>query len=115
MPTQVLELRQRDFAEAIGRSPVLLANLNRILSQRLAATTAQVGVERTRGEAVALVAAPDVDVGGIVEATRAAKVGSVATLDGSSPNRIAELDDQLAEHELVLVTCEPGQDGRSSC
>ena len=111
VPTQVLELRQRDFAEAIGRSPVLLANLNRILSRRLAATTAQVGVERTRGEAVALVAAPDVDVGGIVEATRAAKVGSVATLDGSSPTALAELDEQLAEHELVLVACEPGQDG----
>ena len=39
VPTEVLELRQRDFAEAIGRSPVLLKNLNRILSQKLAATT----------------------------------------------------------------------------
>ena len=112
LPTEVLELRQRDFAEAIGRSPVLLRNLNRILSQKLAATTAQVGVSRTRGEAVALVAGPDVDVNEIVEATRAAKVGSVATLDGSTgAQAVAELDDLLGEHELVLVTAEPGQDG----
>jgi NTE family protein len=114
LPTQALELRQKDFAEAIGRSPVLLANLNRILSQKLAATTAQVGAERTRGEAVALIAAPETDVNGIVEATRAAKVGSVATLDGSAAAGIAGLDDLLGEHALVLVTCEPGLEGLES-
>ncbi len=112
LPTQVLELRQEAFAEAIGRSPVLLNNLNRILSQRLAATTAQVGDSRTRGEAVAVITGRGVDVNEIVDATRAAKVGSVVSLDGSSPAQaIAELDDLLGEHALVLVTCEPGQAG----
>ena len=111
VPTEVLELRQRDFAEAIGRSPVLLKNLNRILSQKLAATTAQVGAERTRGEAVALIAGRGIDLNEVVEATRAAKVGSVAVLDGSSiPNALAQLDDLLGEHATVLVTAELGQE-----
>ncbi len=112
LPTQVLELRREAFAEAVGRSPVLLTNLNRILSQKLAATTAQLGVSRTRGEAVALIAPGGVDVNEIVEATRAAKVGSVAALDGSAgAQAIAELDDLLGEHALVLVTAGPGQAG----
>ena len=111
LPTQVLELRQRDFAEAIGRSPVLLANLNRILSQRLAATTAQVGVERTRGEAVALVAGPTST--SARSSRRRARRRSARSPRSTAPppTALAELDEQLAEHELVLVTCEPGQDG----
>jgi NTE family protein len=108
LPTEVLELRQDHFAEAIGRSPQLLTNLNRILSQRLAATTAQVGVTRSRGEAVLLITAPGVDAREIVEATRAAKVGTVATVDAAS---LAALDDLVAEHALVLITAHHGQEG----
>src|SRR6266498_2986975 len=53
VPTTALELSREDVASLIARRPQILENLTRILSGRLAATTARVG-ETSRGEAVAL-------------------------------------------------------------
>ena len=114
LPTDVLELRQGDFAAAIGRFPVLLNNLNRILSHKLAATTAQVGVSQSRGEAIALVAGRAAEASqDVVAATRGAKIGAVATLDASASLEtvLAELDDLLDDHAVVIVTARLEQEG----
>jgi NTE family protein len=107
VPTTVLELARDDFAATIADDPRLLANLNRILSRRLAETTARVGERRGRGEAVALLVGeagarlvPDV-----LAATEAASARPVASLDAreSVDAPLGALDDLLSEHGTVVV------------
>src|SRR6266542_4214208 len=54
VPTTAFELSRYGVAALIAEQPRILENLTRILSDRLAATTARVADTRTRGEAVAL-------------------------------------------------------------
>jgi NTE family protein len=114
VPTAALELRREDFAALIGRQPGMLSNLNAILSRRLAATTARVGDARTRGEAVALVAS-DAAAGAlaqVIDATEAASVAEVASLDARAHPEpaLAALDDLLDGHGTVVVTATFGQE-----
>ena len=105
--TTVLELRREDFAAAIADDPRLLSNLNRILSRRLAETTARVGERGARGEAVALLVgeAGERLVADVLAATEAASARPVASLDArdSLESSIGALDDLLAEHGTVVV------------
>lgn len=85
VPTEALELRREAFARILARSPAMLANLNRILSRRLARTTAGVqwSERPRRGEVVALVT-------GGRGATLAAEV--VAATQAASPRSVVALD-----------------------
>ncbi|MBD0330042.1 MAG: cyclic nucleotide-binding domain-containing protein [Thermoleophilia bacterium] len=111
VPTTALELSRDDLAAVIGEHPQVLANLNRILSRKLAATTARVERPRTRGEAVALLAGESLGavVPTLVAAAAAASPGSVSSLEaGPAPEgTIAMLDDALLEHRTVIVVAPP--------
>jgi len=111
VPTTTLELSRYGVAAVIADQPKILENLTRILSDRLAATTARVADTRARGEAVALVvteeaapALPDV-----IAATEAAGPRPVAILDvRESLDALETLDDLLARNGTVLVVASPG-------
>ena len=131
VPTEVLELRREAFAQILARSPAMLANLNGILSRRLARTTASVqwSERPRRGEAVALV------TGGrgatlaaeVVAATQATSLRSVVALGltaSETPVRaltfdlqsstteaaLTVLDDLLPAHGVVVIVADSGQD-----
>jgi len=105
--TVALELGRAAFAEVLTRHPAVLANLTRILTRRLAETTARVAARGQRGEAVALVVGRSAEnlVPEIVAATAAASPRAVAALDAqdSVEDALAALDDALAAHGTVLV------------
>src|SRR5947207_10341239 len=112
--TAVLELGREDFPRLIADHPPIVSNLNRILSRRLAETTARVNEPRSRGEAVVLLVG---DAGArvvpqVVEATEAASATAVATLDARAAPEpaLAALDDLLARHGTVLVPAALGQE-----
>ena len=110
VPSAALELNADEFRELIARFPALLANLNRILSGRLAESTRRQAERGRRGEAVALLAAPSSSaaVPDILTAARAASPGSVEAIDtGSSlEEALARLDDALLEHRTVVLVAE---------
>jgi NTE family protein len=113
-PTAVLELGREDFARLIADHPSMLSNLNRILSLRLAETTARVNEPRSRGEAVVLLVG---DAGArviqqVVKATESASAAGVAMLDARAApeTALAALDDLLALHRTVLVPAALGQE-----
>lgn len=113
-PTTALELDRDDFAALIGSHPEILSNLNRILTRRLAETTARIAGPRARGEAVALVVgeAGSHVLPQLVESTEAASPAPVASLDArAAPEAaLAALDDLLADHGTVLVPVALGQE-----
>ncbi|HEX9417186.1 MAG TPA: cyclic nucleotide-binding and patatin-like phospholipase domain-containing protein [Gaiellaceae bacterium] len=112
VPTTALELSREDVASLIARRPQILENLTRILSGRLAATTARVG-ETSRGEAVALLVGEQAagSVADILAATEAASPRPVASIDvRSSLEPLETLDDLLAEHGTVVVVADAGQE-----
>lgn len=111
--TTALELSRDAFAKVIGEEPRILESLSRILSRRLAATTARVVDRRARGEAVALIVGETVAprIAEILAATEAASPRPVATLDARQTlEPLAGLDDLLAEHGTVVVLLELGSD-----
>jgi len=114
VPTSVLELGRDDFAGLIAVHPQILSNLNRILTRRLAETTARIAEPSSRGEAVVLLVgeAGARVVPQVVEATEAASPGRVATLDvrAAPEPALAALDDQLARHRTVLLPAAIGQE-----
>jgi NTE family protein len=105
--TTALELAQADFASLIARYPHILANLTRILSRRLAETTARATEGRTRGEAVLLLVGPTTTglVPGLLAATEAASAAPVASFDArlSPTEALAALDDTLSDHGTVVL------------
>lgn len=112
VPTAALELSREDVASLIARQPQILENLTRILSGRLAATTARVG-ETSRGEAVALLVGEQASgsVAGILAATEAASPRPAASIDvRSSLQPLETLDDLLADHGTVVVVADAGQE-----
>ena len=114
VPTTVLELGRDDFASLIGRHPEILSNLNRILSRRLAETTARVADPRSRGEAVAVLVgeAGARVVPQLIEATEAATPRPVGSLDArpSPQTALSALDDLLASRATVVVPVSLGQE-----
>ncbi|MBA3716860.1 MAG: patatin-like phospholipase family protein [Actinobacteria bacterium] len=110
VPTTALELSRSGVAAVIAEQPRILGNLTRILSDRLAATTARVGDTRVRGEAVALLvsdaaasAVPDV-----ISATEASSPRPVALVDvRDSPQGLETLDDLLAKNGTVVIVAGP--------
>jgi NTE family protein len=115
LPTTALELDRDDFAAILARHPQILANLNRILSAKLAETTARVGDGSRRGEAVALVVGKELGglVDEIVAATEAASPRSVAAADGrtSFAGAVESLDALLAEHGTAIVIAAAEEEG----
>ena len=122
VPTQVLELDQPAFARLVAEHPVLLVNLSRILSRRLARTSARVG--RGRGAAVALLVGRGAEplLPQVIEAARRAGPRSVACLElqGQTvasasavtlPQALTMLDDLLARHATVVLTAAFPPDG----
>jgi NTE family protein len=112
VPTTTLELSRYGVAALIAEQPKILENLTRILSDRLAATTARVADSRARGEAVALVLsdAAAQSVPDIAAAAAAASPRPVATIDvRGSLDSLETLDDLLASNGTVLVLAAPGQ------
>jgi NTE family protein len=106
VPTTVNELSRDDVGTLIARQPRILENLSRILSDRLAATTARVADTRTRGEAVALLvgARAAASVPDVLAATEAASPRPVASIDvRESLEPLEGLDDLLAENRTVVV------------
>jgi predicted acylesterase/phospholipase RssA/CRP-like cAMP-binding protein len=114
VPTETLELRRQDFGALVARHPQLLANLNQILSQKLAETTARVGEPRARGEAVALIvgAAAKHLVPDILAAAESASPTPIASLEagGSFEQALSALDDLVAEHSTVVVVADRGEE-----
>jgi predicted acylesterase/phospholipase RssA/CRP-like cAMP-binding protein len=113
-PTTALELGQRDFAAVVARQPRILANLSRILSHRLAETTARIAQPRARGEAVGLLvgSAAEGVVPELIAATAAATPRPVTSVDArlSSEEALGSLDDLLGGHATVLVVGTLGLD-----
>jgi NTE family protein len=112
VPTTAFELSRYGVAALIAEQPRILENLTRILSDRLAATTARVADSRRRGEAVALVVSDDAAeaVAAVVAATEAASPRPVARIDvRESLDALETLDDVLATHGTVLILAAPGQ------
>jgi NTE family protein len=108
VPVLAFELRNEDFGEVVARQPAILANLSRILTRRLADTTAQAAGSRQRGEAVALLvgrSAREAAAEALAAAT-AASTRPVAVLEAAEQlgQTLAELDDVLAEHGTVVVS-----------
>ena len=111
VPTTVLELSRYGVAALIAEQPKILENLTRILSDRLAATTARVGDSRVRGEAVALLVSPEAaaSVPEILAATEAASPRPVASIDArESLDALETLDDLLARNGTVVIVGQPG-------
>src|SRR6266480_176618 len=107
VPLLAFELRHDDLAELVARRPVLLANLTRILTRRLAETTAQAVGRRQRGEAVALLVGSSTREVAAEAAAAVAAAGArhVAADAGESlGDLLASLDGLLSEHRTVLVT-----------
>jgi predicted acylesterase/phospholipase RssA/CRP-like cAMP-binding protein len=106
-PTTALELGQRDFAALVARHPRILANLSRILSHRLAETTARVTQPRSRGEAVGVLlgASTELALPSLIEAAQAATPRPVASVDAreSAEEALGRLDDLLAANGTVLA------------
>jgi NTE family protein len=116
--TTALELGREGFADLISAHPRILANLNQILSHKLAETTARVGEPAARGEAIGLLvgAGSAALVPELLAAAEAASVGTLASLDArSGPESVlAALDDVLAEHATALVIAELGDKSLAS-
>jgi NTE family protein len=113
VPTTALELSRDQMGTLIAKQPRILENLSRILSDRLAATTARVADSRARGEAVALLVGEGAAaaVPEILAATEAASPRAVATLDvRSSLEPLERLDDLLAEHGTVVIVADAAQE-----
>ena len=111
VPTTALELSRYGVAAVIAEQPRILENLTRILSDRLATTTARVVDSRARGEAVALVVsdAASASLPDIIAATEAASPRPVASMDvRESLEGLETLDDLLAANGTVLVVAKPG-------
>jgi predicted acylesterase/phospholipase RssA/CRP-like cAMP-binding protein len=105
--TSALELGGDEFGELMARFPAIVANLSRILSDRLAAATRHQARRGARGEAVALIAAPSLAgaVPEILAAARAASPGPLETVDGdhSLDAALSRLDDLLLDHRTVVL------------
>src|SRR5947209_6053864 len=105
IPTTVLELTQEAFAAILAQYPVLVTNLSRILSRRLALTNTRQAALRQRHEAVALV----IDRHGIefvqdiLAATKSASPYSVEILDLTSSPLTGEDDQQRMTIEATLA------------
>lgn len=119
VPTEVLELDQGAFAALLAEHPTILANLSRILSQRLARKNQSDAAGRRRGEAVALIIEPATAplAGRILAAAGSTSVRGMVKMDltGSVSGRgevetiasvedvLARLDDQLEASGRVMV------------
>jgi NTE family protein len=111
VPTTAFELSRYGVAALIAEHPRILENLTRILSDRLAATTARVADSRVRGEAVALLVSDEAaaSLPDVIAATAAASPRPVASLDvRESLESLERLDDLLAVNGTVLVVAAPG-------
>jgi NTE family protein len=112
VPTDVLELRREAFVVLIQRFPVLLANLVRIVSQRLIVLNAAVSqVHRSEAVGVLIGQACVASADDIIRATRAASAHPVATIDllhaGDSTPSVGQvlerLDSSLRDNPIVLM------------
>ena len=83
VPSTVFELSRYGVAALIAEQPRILENLTRILTDRLAATTARVADSRARGEAVTLAVSEEAasSLPDVIAATKAASPRPVAVLD----------------------------------
>ena len=116
--TDALELDQTTFAITLSRHPELLANLTRILSERLARTTQSHSEESGRGEAVTLVVGAGLDAlaDDVVEMVGRTSPGTTAAIElrGAGVTRdgleqaVAALDGLLAEHATVTIVVPAG-------
>jgi NTE family protein len=107
LPTTALELDRDHFAAVLADHPAILANLNKILSAKLAETTARVGEGAPHGEAVALLVGPGAAgfVDDLLAATEAVSARPVASIDArdSLESALGSLDAVLAEHATAIV------------
>ncbi|MGZ4691069.1 MAG: cyclic nucleotide-binding domain-containing protein [Acidimicrobiia bacterium] len=113
--TVALELDQATFAQTLSRHPELLANLTRILSERLARTTQSHSKQPGRGEALTLVVGAGLDglADDVIEMVGATSPGATAAVDlrerdgpvvDGLERTLAALDDLLAVSATVTVT-----------
>jgi len=114
LPTTALELGRDDFASVLAGHPRILANLNRILSGKLAETTARVGDGASRGEAVALLVGAGAAsfVPEILAAAEAASARPVTSIDARSSleGALGSLDGLLADHATAIVISDAEED-----
>lgn len=117
--TQVVEIPREAMTAVLSEHPVLLTNLSRILSRRLARAHVE-QVPSGRGEAVGVVLGPScAGLGGAILAAATAatprSVGSLGLLDGVPTTDQAEtaeaaaevLDTLLSAHAFVFVVAAP--------
>ena len=112
VPTTAPEPSRYGVAALIAEHPRILENLTRILSDRLAATTAAWWTP-AREEKRLPSSFPQETAGAlldVVAATEAASPRPVATLDvRESLDELEKLDDLLAANGTVLVVADPGR------
>jgi predicted acylesterase/phospholipase RssA/CRP-like cAMP-binding protein len=119
IPSEALELSREAFAALLSRYPALLANLNTILGQRLAARRSIPG--QRRGEAVALVSRGNSDfVDELLESARSAATDPVEVValerqpaesavppdEARVESILSALDERLSSHRLVIVAAD---------
>lgn len=133
VPTEVLELRRESFGTILSSHPGVLANLTRILSQRLARANQQQERIRRSGETIGLVVAEGaskaLDVAAaVIAATQAAGARRMVVLDltgalalpddlgvalpeRSAAGALEVLDDLLASYAAIVVVADSAQGG----
>lgn len=117
MPTETLALDAPSFEKLLDRHPVVLRNLNGILTRRLAASYVRAGHRGSaRGEAVGLIVGHSLQgvIDDVLSATQAAAAQPLECLDTRDgfEQAMARLDDLLMECATVVVVARA--DGRSA-
>lgn len=106
-PTDILELDREAFTALLARHPMILTNLTRILSDRLARTNIRTQARR-RGESVGLVLGAGARhlMTSIIAATAAASPRPVTSITPDADS-LGALDDLLDTHGTVILTAAP--------
>jgi NTE family protein len=116
VPTEVLEMAERDFKPLLERFPQIIVNFSRILSGRLSRSYARAVPGPGRGEAVGLIfgTAHEETVPQVIQAAAAASPRPVASLDTRTGfhDAISRLDDLLRDHGTVVLAARAS--GRSA-
>ena len=108
VPTTVLELGRETFDGLVADHPVILANLNRILTRRLMHADQRDARQLRRGEAVLLILGPSLEgaLPRLVSAASAASVAAVASLEAQPAleHALPRLDELLVGCGTVLMS-----------
>ncbi len=112
MPSDVVELPRDAFLAVAERHPALLANLARLVSQRLVARTSDRGPADRRDIAAVILEAKPIQASDVLAATQAASLGAVRGLDlttssASGDQALAWLEEAAGQPGTTLLLVRP--------